>query len=68
MEKNSVVSIVRYFILLVVKVKQRIEHSQRFPFNSSEGKQRNMRIVSGEKQRSERSQICHFNSSESKTG
>ena len=41
MEKNSVVSVVRYVILLVVKVKQRIEHSQRFPFNSSEGKQRN---------------------------
>ena len=38
--KNNVVSVVRYFILIVVKVKQRSERSQRFPFNSSEVKQR----------------------------
>ena len=55
MKKNSVVSVVRYFILIVVKVKQRSERSQRFPFNSSEVKQR-----------SECSQIFHFNSSEVK--
>ena len=36
MKKNSVVSVVRYFILIVVKVKQR---SEKFPFNSSEAKQ-----------------------------
>ena len=39
-EKKSVVSVVRYFILIVVKVKQCSERSQRFPFNSSEVKQR----------------------------
>ena len=41
---------------MVVKVKQRTELSQRFPFNISE-----------ERQRSECSQIVHFNISESKT-
>ena len=56
MKKNSVVSVVRYFILIVVKVKQRSECSQRFPFNSSEVKQR-----------SERSQIVQSSSGESKT-
>ena len=56
MKKNSVVSVVKYFILIVVKVKQRSERSQRFPFNSSEVKQR-----------SERSQIVQFSSGESKT-
>ena len=40
MKKNGVVSVVRYFILIVVKVKQRNERSQRFTFNSSEVKQR----------------------------
>ena len=55
MKKNSVMSIVRYFILIVVKVKQRSERSQRFPFGSSEVKQR-----------SEHSQIFYFNSSEVK--
>ena len=48
MKKNSGVSIVRYFILIVVKEnsvvsivseeKQCSEHSQRFRFNSSESK------------------------------
>ena len=40
LKKNSVVSVVRYFILIVVKVKQRSESGQRFPFSSSEVKQR----------------------------
>ena len=40
MKKNSVVSVVRDFILILVKVKQRSERSQGFPFNSSEVKQR----------------------------
>ena len=48
------------------KVKQRSERNQRFPFNSSEVKQRSARS-SEEKQRSKRSQRFHFNSSESKT-
>ena len=49
-EKSRVVSVVRHFILIVVKKssvvsvvsekKQRSERSQRFPFNSSEEKQR----------------------------
>ena len=55
MKKSSVVSVVRYFILIVVKVKQRSERSQRFPFNSSEVKHR-----------SERSQRFPFDSSEVK--
>ena len=55
MKKNSVVSVVRYFILIVMKVKQRSERSQRFRFNSSEVKQRS--VVSEEKQRREHSQI-----------
>ena len=40
MKKNSVVSVVRYFILIVVKVKERRKRSQRFSFNSIEVKQR----------------------------
>ena len=40
MKKNSVESAVRYFILIVVKVKERSESSQRFSFNGSEVKQR----------------------------
>ena len=43
MKKNSVVSVVRYFILIVVKVKQRSECSQRFPCNSSEERQHSER-------------------------
>ena len=39
MKKISVVSVVRDFVLIVVKVKQRSEHSQRLPFNSSEVKE-----------------------------
>ena len=34
-EENSAVSVVRDFILIVVKVKQRSGRSQRFPFNST---------------------------------
>ena len=40
MKKNSIVTLVRYLILIVVKVKQCSERSQRFLFNSSEVKQR----------------------------
>ena len=40
-KKNSMVSVVRVFILIVLKVKQRSERNQRFPFNSSEVKQCN---------------------------
>ena len=43
MKKNSVVSVVIYFILIVVKVKQRSERSQRFPFNWSEERHRSER-------------------------
>ena len=49
-------SVVRGFILLVVKGKQCGERSQRFHFHSFEVKQR-----------SERSQRFHFNGSENKT-
>ena len=38
-EVKSVVSVVRGFILIVVKVKQCSEHSQRFLFDNSEVKQ-----------------------------
>ena len=48
-------SVVRDFILIVVKVEQGSEHSQRFHFNVAE-------IKHG----SERSQIFHFSSSEVK--
>ena len=48
-------SVVRDLILIVVKVKQCSERSQRYHFKSSEVKQR-----------SERSQRIHFNSSKSK--
>ena len=40
MKINRAVSVVRYFILIVVKVKQRSERSQIFSFNSSELKER----------------------------
>ena len=40
MKKNSVVSVVKYFILTVVKVKERSEWTQRFSFDSTEVKQR----------------------------
>ena len=56
MKKSSVERVVKYFILMVVQVKERSERSQRFLFNSSE-----------ERQHSERSQIFPFNSGESKT-
>ena len=36
--ENSVVSIIRDLILIVVKGKQCSEHSQRYPFKSSEVK------------------------------
>ena len=39
MEKSNVESVVRYFILIVVKVKEHSECSQRFPVNSSDIKQ-----------------------------
>ena len=58
-------SVVRDFILIVLKVKQRSERNQRFPFNSSDVKSV-VRVVSEEKERSERSQIFHLNSSEVK--
>ena len=48
-------SVVRDFILIVVKVKQCSERSQRYHFKSSEVKQR-----------SECSELIHLNSSESK--
>ena len=48
-------STVRDFILIVVKVKHCSEHSQRYPFKSSEIKQH-----------SQTSQGIHLNSSESK--
>ena len=57
-------SVVRAFILIVVKVKQGIKRSQRFPFNNSEVSV--VSVLSEEKQRSEYSQRYHFNSSESK--
>ena len=57
-------SVVRYFILIVVKVKELIEHSQRFAFNSSEVTVLN--VLNEEKLRSERSQRFYFNSSKSK--
>ena len=56
-------SVVRYLILIVVKVKQSSERSQRFPFNSSEINQRSG-VLSEEKQRSDRSQIFHFRTRE----
>ena len=51
-------SVVRYFILIVVKVKELIEHSQRFAFNSSEVSVLN--VLNEEKLRSERSQRFLF--------
>ena len=49
MKKNSVVSVVRDFVIMVVKIKHGSERSQIFHFSSSEVKQR-----------SERSQRFHF--------
>ena len=66
MKKNSVESVVKYFILIVVKVKERSERSQRFPFNSTEERQYSERSQ-WRKERSERSQMIDFNSGESKT-
>ena len=40
MKKNTIVRVLKYFILIVVRVKHRSERSQRFLFNSSEVKQR----------------------------
>ena len=65
MKKSSVISVVRDFILIVVKVKWRSERIQRFPFNSSEVSV--VSVLSEEKQRSERSQRFHYNGSENKT-
>ena len=48
-------SVVTYFILILVKVKQRSELSQRFPFNSSE-KSSVVSVIIEEKQRTERNQ------------
>ena len=39
-EIKGVVSVVRDFVLIIVKIKQRSECSQKFPFNSSVVKQR----------------------------
>ena len=58
-------SVVRYFILIVVKVKQRSERGHRFPFNSSDVKHI-LNVVCEEKERSERSQIFPFSSSDVK--
>ena len=55
-------SVFRDFILIVVKVKQRGERSQRFPFNSSEVKREEVSVVSELKQRSERSQMFQMSS------
>ena len=66
MKQNSVVSVVRDFILMVVKIKHGIERSQIFHFSSSEVKQRSDRSQrfhfdsSEVKQRSQRSQRFHF--------
>ena len=57
-------SLVRDFILIVVKVKQRIERSQRFPFNNSEVSV--VSVLNEEKQSSVHSQRYHFNSTKSK--
>ena len=55
MKKSRLVNLVRYFILIELKVQQRSESSQIFLFNSTE-----------EKQRSDRRKIIRFNSSEVK--
>ena len=55
MKKNSVVSVVRDFVIMVVKIKHGSERSQIFHFSSSEVKQL-----------SDRSQRFHFDSSEVK--
>ena len=55
MKKNSVVSVVRDFVIMVVKIKHGSERSQIFHFSSSEVKQL-----------SDRSQRFHFGSSEVK--
>ena len=56
-------NVVRDFILIVVKVKERIERSQRFPFNSSDVSA--MSALSEEKQLRKRRQRFHLKSSES---
>ena len=58
-------SVVKDFVLIVVKAKQRSERSEKFPFNSSEVSV--VSVLSEEKQRSERSQRFHYNGSENKT-
>ena len=55
MKKNRVVSVVRDFVIMVVKIKHGSERSQIFHFSSSEVKQL-----------SDRSQRFHFGSSEVK--
>ena len=65
MRKSSVVSVVRYFILILVIVKQRSERSQIF-YLTVVKKDSVVSVVSEVKQRSVRSQIFHFYSSEVK--
>ena len=66
MKKNSVVSVVRDFVIMVVKIKHGSERSQIFHFSSSEVKQLSERSQrfhfdsSDVRQRSERSQRFHF--------
>ena len=60
MKKNSAVSEVRYFILIVVK--------QNSVVTVVSEENSVVSAVSEEKQRSKRSQIFHFNSSEVKQG
>ena len=55
MKKNRVVSVVRDFVIMLVKIKHGSERSQIFHFSSSEVKQL-----------SDRSQRFHFGSSEVK--
>ena len=55
MKKNRVVSVVRDFVIMLVKIKHGSERSQIFHFSSSEVKQL-----------SDRSQRFHFDSSEVK--
>ena len=55
MKKNSLMSVVRYFVLIAVEVKQCGDCSQLFAFSSSE-----------EKQCNDHSHTFHFKSSEVK--
>ena len=57
-------SVVKDFVLIVVKAKQRSERSEKFPFNSTEVSV--VSVLSEEKQRNESSQRFHFDSSDSK--